>query len=477
MSVSSTQSTPRPETKELTTITVNDGISYITPDNLKSNYLVNLVKLSEGAFGEVYASGNNFAIKKFEKDYMLEELTKELNIYASVVHPCILRPIGWSAIDGVGYLVMPRGQKIENALLEGKITIENVVADTLSAIAYMNSLGFAHRDIKPGNMVYYDNKCMIIDMGLSIRAILNKDGNYYIKGVAYTSIYMDPEYFQDQYNNIRVEIYALGMSYKQIITNKLPYFGDLVAYESNIPHLDWFFSQATRLIESSTIVEDSRVVSPSKAEGDTSGRPSIQEILESAPKNLIPTSRRYTGTSFKENTITYNNYPKAQDFMRILMGWLMNVSYKHDLQAETVFLCFHLIHRSFEKILIKYSGATDVFQIFACVCLSLASIVTADVIIGLSTYKHLSIDTQPNYNSRYEQMTVDVLMALQGIISTVTYWNYAKSLTDLKLLLLDIMKTDYDPSIIREVTSGPSKCVPFRKIITLYEALHLNIYI
>ena len=459
MSASLQPQTPRPEVKEFSNIRSTDGIKYMSPKTFNTMYLKNLVKMSSGTFEEVYSSGKKYAVKKFEKDYSLKELIKEVNIYASIVHPCILRPIAWTSIDGVGYLLMYKGIRIEEAFMNGKITIEEIIADSLSAIAYMNLMGYAHRDIKPGNMIYYKEKgetrgrCMIIDMGLATKATLGtsiegRDGEYYIKDLAYTSVYMDPEYFYKQYNSIKVELYSLGMCYKQILTNKLPDFGDLFGYKTGLPHIDWIFDQITPALDK---------------------RASIQQILDRAPKALIPSSRRYTGIIFKENAITLNSYPKAEGFMRILMGWLVQVARTIDVSSETAFLCLHLIHRAFEKILIKYKGKTSIVQLFGCVCMSLATIVTGDVTFEVRESKHYSDNADTTYEAEYEAMVVNVLIALQGIITTVTYWNYAKSVTDLKLLLLDIMKINYNPNLIREVTSGPSKCVAFRQIMSFDE--------
>lgn len=458
MSASLQPQTPRPEIKEFSNIRSTDGIKYMSSKSF-DKHLQKMVEISSGAYGKIYASGRKYAIKKFEKDYSLTELIKELNIYASIVHPCILTPIAWTAIDGVGYLLMYKGKNVEEAFKEGKITIEEIIADSLSAIAYMNLMGYAHRDIKPGNMIYYKQKgqdrgkCMIIDMGLAIKATLGtstegKDPNYYIKGLAYTSVYMDPEYFYKQYNSIKVELYSLGMCYKQILTNKLPNFGDLFEFRTGLPHLDWLFNQITPPLDR---------------------RASIQQVLERAPKALITSSRRYTGIMFRETAITYNNYPNAEAFTHILMSWLIQVCRNIGVSSETAFLCLHLIHRAFEKILIKYNGKTSTIQMFGCVCMSLATIVTGDILFDAEEAKYLSSDTSATYEVEYQEMVVNVLIVLQGIVSTVTYWNYAKSVTDLKLLLLDIMKPNYNPNLIREVTSGPSKCVTFREIMSYDE--------
>ena len=75
------------------------------------------------------------------------------------------------------------------------------------------------------------------------------------------------------------------MTYLAIMTSKFPSFGDVSVYTRGInttssTGIDWFFRQAGKLQQD---------------------RPSIKEILETAPSNLIV--RVYTGTVFSEPLI------------------------------------------------------------------------------------------------------------------------------------------------------------------------------
>jgi serine/threonine protein kinase len=407
---------------------LNNDIKYITPSELRSTYLKNAFYDSSivSGFGEILFS-DKYVIKKFVRTSTIEDLITELDIYSSLSHPCILKPVAWSIFSEQGYLIMPKGIPIKKAFIEGKITIEQIIADTLSAICYMNSKGFAHKDCKPGNMVYYEDielgnngRCMIIDMGLSCKSTLNEDGEYYIKGTGYTSDYRDPEYYYKQYNNIKVEIYSLAMSYKTLLTNKSPRFGDLIGYKCGKPHIDWFFEEATKFLED---------------------RSSIQELLNNAPKKLIPPSRRYETVDFPETPIIYNNSKQ----INYCINYAQQIAISDNLDSKTVFLCFHLIYRIYDKIIIKYGERKAFLHKFVIICMKLAKIVTKE--------------NKTNFTKTEIKMVIELLVILKGSISSNTYWDYAETADDLKIPL----------GINNELSLGNNKCVLFNEIVSPYE--------
>lgn len=74
-----------------------------------------------------------------------------------------MKPLCWTyniqTVNEIeGYIVMDKGIKVTDAYKNDLVAIEEIISDTLSAIAFMNSHGFAHCDIKPGNMIYSNGK-------------------------------------------------------------------------------------------------------------------------------------------------------------------------------------------------------------------------------------------------------------------------------------------------------------------------------
>lgn len=434
------------ELQEIVDIRHYDGIDYLPPQAFKSLYPITGPQLGEGAYGKVFPSKQKYVIKVFEEDPKLSDFAIELNIYASISHPCIMKPVAWTVQNNIGYLVMKKGESIIKAYKDNKISIEEIISDSLSAIAFMNSRGIFHADIKPANLVYHKGQCKVIDMGISRKGEFNSDGNYYLSGIAYTENYRDPEYFSQQLNNIKSEIYALGSTYMQILEDEVPSFGDLYKYSSGIPHIEWFISRAKRFINQ---------------------RPSIKKLLRDAPPQLIV--RRYTGLIYRQPIITPD--PKCTNVLAILLFWLIELALKYNFKIETLFLVCHLIHRTFRPIFIQYGNTNNHVQFYGCVCLHLATCVNFDYILPLLDWKKLSIDIRPDavYEIAFNKMVIDILNVTRGVVSTLTYWDYAKSREDLIPLLHDIMKCNYNPNLIRitEANVISNKCVRTQSVLKL----------
>lgn len=425
----------------------NYDINYIEAKMFDQLYLNDLITIGRGSFGIIYAN-DKYAIKKFA---YIRDLIIELNIYSLVKHPCILHPIAWSVINGNGFMAMPRGKSIRDALHEHKITIEEVISDTLSAISFMNSVGIAHRDIKPDNMIFID-RCMIIDMGLAVKCILNNDDQYYTINGCYTIPYRDPEYSEKQYNNIKVEIYSLAMSYKELLTLHVPEFGDLIEYKCNIPHIDWFFDQAKKpLIE----------------------RPKICEIIETAPVELI--KRRYTGFLNRPQPMNVNKISSIN--LKLTLDWISVIVGAYRFKSSTGFLALHLVHRTFGSIFSKYKAKSKTFKIYACVIIRLASVVSEETEFHIEDAQDISNDNDINYRKVYNQMMLDLLILLKGLILTHTYWDFAKSSEELPSLLFHTMSFEYNVNTIMNFTTSETKmrveddtkysdkCVNFNEIV------------
>src|SRR5258706_14584295 len=82
--------------------------------------------LGAGTTGKVFPSGTKYAVKQYPEDTQFIEITTELNIYASVIHPCILRPVAWTVNGNLAYLAMRKGESISDAYnhIPSKISIE-----------------------------------------------------------------------------------------------------------------------------------------------------------------------------------------------------------------------------------------------------------------------------------------------------------------------------------------------------------------
>ena len=427
-------------------------INYIPFSKLNVLYPMEEKYFSKGSFGKIYKSNNKFAIKVFDPDPMLVQLSLELNIHASLCHPCILRPLAWSVHNCTGYLVMELGENIIQAYKENKIRYTQIITNTLSAISYMNSIGFAHSDIKPDNMIYLRGKCMIIDMGLSQKGVLNEDGDYYITGDLYTSNYRDPEYYKKQNNSIKCEAYSLASSYKEIVESKPAVYGDIYSYNSHLTLLNDFVSLVKKPVTE---------------------RLSINRMMESLKLD------KRQGTMFYEDRITNNS--SNWNLLREALDWIVKRCYKENTKVETMFLCLHITRYCFNKM-IKSNVYKSYFPLktFTSAVLTLVFNIKREKKIAISYWfnKQNAINNILEFEEHFNDMIVKIIIAIDGVVDRITTWNYAKGESDLRSMLTDFYDPHYQIGFIRKVDGITNKSVHVRNIVfaTEYDNYSKNYY-
>ncbi|KAI3438488.1 hypothetical protein D9Q98_000916 [Chlorella vulgaris] len=142
--------------------------------------------LGEGAMSSVVhcvcvRSGVHTAIKMYHKDRMnamnVKQVTREINIHASLLHPNVVRLFA-AFEDGDGiYLVQEYASRgdlyVELSRRGGYMpephVVKSVLIPFLSALTYMHTQGVLHRDIKPENiMLSGEGEIKVGDFGLAI---------------------------------------------------------------------------------------------------------------------------------------------------------------------------------------------------------------------------------------------------------------------------------------------------------------------
>ncbi len=120
-------------------------------------------------------------------------------------------------IDGVGlnFLI-----ETKNPKLEGKRF--NVLFQMAEGLEYIHSQGYLHRDICPRNIMVTNDGFIVkyIDFGLSIpnREEFRRPGNR-----TGTPNYLAPELIKRMFTDLRVDMFALGVTAFELFTGKLPW--------------------------------------------------------------------------------------------------------------------------------------------------------------------------------------------------------------------------------------------------------------
>jgi serine/threonine-protein kinase len=202
-----------------------------------------LKKLGEGGMGTVYKArqismDRDVALKVLSKRLakdknFVDRFYREARASAKLDHPNIVRGIAVSEERGFHYFAMEfiDGETCEKRLQEhGKFKVGDAVKialDIARALEHAHSKGMVHRDIKPENiLVTRDGMVKLADLGLAKETDDNNGITQTGSGFG-TPYYMPPEQARNAKNvDNRSDLYALGSTLYNLLTNKLPFVGE-----------------------------------------------------------------------------------------------------------------------------------------------------------------------------------------------------------------------------------------------------------
>jgi serine/threonine-protein kinase len=196
--------------------------------------------MATGQTSQVYevveqASGRHFALKMLLPERVSDAVHRRLLFHEAEVgmklaHPNIIRIVKVVKDVKNPYFVMeyfPAGNlqfRIQNRKWDFiKENAHGILKQAATALAYMNSSGWVHRDVKPANiMVNSAGEVRMIDFALAQRA--SKGGLLKRKGqAAGTYSYMSPEQIRGQALDGRADIYSFGASVYELVTGRPPF--------------------------------------------------------------------------------------------------------------------------------------------------------------------------------------------------------------------------------------------------------------
>ncbi|HEV3232205.1 MAG TPA: serine/threonine-protein kinase [Candidatus Dormibacteraeota bacterium] len=188
--------------------------------------------IGSGASGAVYFArdvelGRPVAIKALAPALLesgLAQFRHEAQVMARVEHPNCVRVFALEEEDGRAYLVC---ELVEGASLRGvmaksrRLTPEQalgVLAGSLAGLAHAHSLGLAHRDVKPENvLVDLEGTSKLADFGQAMAV-----GAGAPPGLAGTPAYMAPEALAAPVA-VSGDLYACGVMLYELLTGGLPF--------------------------------------------------------------------------------------------------------------------------------------------------------------------------------------------------------------------------------------------------------------
>jgi len=218
--------------------------------------LLELEKLGEGGFGKVLrarhaASGELVAAKVISEGTKSEATRLEVELLDRLLHPniCELRGHEARGEDYILYLELcPNGELFHRVCssLQGHLTEDEArpyVAQLVSAVAFMHSLGVVHRDLKLENVLLdAHGRCKICDFGLAhayapeAAQQASADARWLYE-VCGSKSYTAPEVLEGRgYDGYPIDVWSLGICIFAMLAGFFPF--------SEASSFDWRFERA-----------------------------------------------------------------------------------------------------------------------------------------------------------------------------------------------------------------------------------------
>jgi serine/threonine-protein kinase len=172
---------------------------------------------------------------------MRERFRREAEAASRLVHPAICSIIDYGEAGDLVWLVMPYlsgGSLADEMSRTATISPERVAlatAQVASGLDYAHRQGIVHRDVKPDNVLFDDDRfALLTDFGI---ATARFHGRLTVQGRAMgTPHYMSPEQAMGKLADGRSDLYALGVMMYEALAG-VPPFDGVDAYTVGYKHV------------------------------------------------------------------------------------------------------------------------------------------------------------------------------------------------------------------------------------------------
>ena len=154
-----------------------------------------------------------------------ERFARESQIGASLFHRNIVPVYDGGRFNTSHYLVMeylPNGNfkhRLEKGCDTGAAL--KIIYEVASALAYVHSKSYIHRDIKPDNILFReDQSAVVTDFGIALDIATNTRGKPASRQIVGSPQYMSPEQARGEALDFRADIYSLGAVLYEALAGK-----------------------------------------------------------------------------------------------------------------------------------------------------------------------------------------------------------------------------------------------------------------
>ena len=197
-------------------------------------------ELGRGATSAVYLAEDSFNNRSVAIKVMFAEALKdaqdgamyrsmflnEASLAGKIMHPHIVAIYDAVVDESMSYIVMEyvEGGTLEKYCLPDNLldpqTVAEIVFKCVRALAYANTKGLIHRDVKPGNILYKSGSDIkVADFGAALNRVSDKTQ---VAAVG-SPLYMAPEILTGAKATVQSDIYALGMVMYMLLAGRAPF--------------------------------------------------------------------------------------------------------------------------------------------------------------------------------------------------------------------------------------------------------------
>ena len=197
-------------------------------------------RIGSGGMADVYCAedthlGREVALKvlhrRFAQDQeFVERFRREAASAAGLQHPNVVGVFDRGEHDGTYYIAMEHlpGRTLKDVLADEVPLAQERAIDLgvqiLHAAGFAHKRGVIHRDFKPHNVIVDDNDhAKVTDFGIARRGASEMTETGSIMG---TAQYLSPEQAQGHAVTASSDLYSIGVTLYEMLTDRLPFEGD-----------------------------------------------------------------------------------------------------------------------------------------------------------------------------------------------------------------------------------------------------------
>ncbi|MFA5686722.1 MAG: serine/threonine-protein kinase [Bacilli bacterium] len=265
-------------------------------DKVNNRYRI-VSRIGTGGMSEVYEATDVISKKVVAIKVMKEELLSnpenirrfkhEIAAVASLQHPNIIKVFNYGEINGRPYMA---NEFIKGQTLQEKVHFmtkikpyeaSQIMMQILEAIIFIHNHGVIHRDIKPQNIYYMaDGTVKLGDFGIATYDHLSPfNEEEHIIGSVH---YLAPEIYQGRKPTFCSDIYALGITYFELITGQVP-FDDVNPVDVAVSHVKKTIPLPSK-IDPSITKEVEKIIIKATRKNPLDRYQSAQEMYEAIEK-------------------------------------------------------------------------------------------------------------------------------------------------------------------------------------------------